>query len=563
MVSPRRGADAEGGRDPGDGRQPAARLRPRLRAARGGAHRRPAGAPAAQRARLHASSEFYAGLRARGITIWGAAVDTLENTSRFAEGKATGPDGGLPPLRLAAHRLAPVRVVHGLPHRAAARGRGRRARSLLLDYRDAAREVTRGDRSDLPRHQREQHPRLDAAAARAAPGGSASCGRSGRRSACTSSRTAGRRPSGLRGLHRLGHLRADVPGRELEGRRRRDTHVFLCDGYAATAEAMQAASLVRGARRRRIDGALLAAASSCPCERRGPAHAARPRRARLRAAARERVRRAGRRRGAGRSSYAEAIREADGLQRAARASRVLRADDFLPEKNWRRARVRPATCATTRTPARAGVDAASPTSVYRVTTRLATREASSPHHVHVPAAWSRSSRRATSSARCSSASCRAWTTRRAPVKISDSGRIRNELQTMFSQALEHDGDRIRVHFDRIDEKVMPKESQRAIRDVLEWYKPSTRCGSAGCASEPRDDRSDRGADSSMSQAHAASGRARAAGLSDERCAILRAELSARPAQVACDRRRLEAEIVCDPLVRQPHRGERHDLALAM
>jgi hypothetical protein len=57
-----------------------------------------------------------------------------------------------------------------------------------------------------------------------------------------------------------------------------------------------------------------------------------------------------------------------------------------------------------------------------------------------------------------------------PVKVSDSGRIRNELQTMMSQALEHDGDRIRVHFDRLDEKVVPREKQKAIRKVLEWYK---------------------------------------------------------------------------------------------
>jgi hypothetical protein len=60
-------------------------------------------------------------------------------------------------------------------------------------------------------------------------------------------------------------------------------------------------------------------------------------------------------------------------------------------------------------------------------------------------------------------------TRRA-VKISDSGRIRNELQTMLSQALEHDGERMCVHFDRVDEKVMPREKQLAIRRVLEWYK---------------------------------------------------------------------------------------------
>jgi hypothetical protein len=57
-----------------------------------------------------------------------------------------------------------------------------------------------------------------------------------------------------------------------------------------------------------------------------------------------------------------------------------------------------------------------------------------------------------------------------PVKISDSGRIRNELQTMISQALEHDGDHIRVHFERIDERVMPPEKQAAIRNVLHWYK---------------------------------------------------------------------------------------------
>ena len=60
--------------------------------------------------------------------------------------------------------------------------------------------------------------------------------------------------------------------------------------------------------------------------------------------------------------------------------------------------------------------------------------------------------------------------RRRAVKISDSGRIRNELQTLVSQALEFRGEHIRVHFDRIDEKVMPRESQETIHQVLAWYK---------------------------------------------------------------------------------------------
>ncbi len=35
--------------------------------------------------------EFWSDIRDAGITLWGAAVDTLENTSRFAKGSATGP----------------------------------------------------------------------------------------------------------------------------------------------------------------------------------------------------------------------------------------------------------------------------------------------------------------------------------------------------------------------------------------------------------------------------------------------------------------------------------------
>src|SRR5512146_1078613 len=39
----------------------------------------------------HTFAQFHGWLQDRGITLWGAAVDTLENTSRFAEGKPTGP----------------------------------------------------------------------------------------------------------------------------------------------------------------------------------------------------------------------------------------------------------------------------------------------------------------------------------------------------------------------------------------------------------------------------------------------------------------------------------------
>ena len=60
--------------------------------------------------------------------------------------------------------------------------------------------------------------------------------------------------------------------------------------------------------------------------------------------------------------------------------------------------------------------------------------------------------------------------RERAVKISDSGRIRNELQTLCSEALEHQGtDRIRIHFDLIATDVISSEDQKKLREVLTWY----------------------------------------------------------------------------------------------
>ena len=61
--------------------------------------------------------------------------------------------------------------------------------------------------------------------------------------------------------------------------------------------------------------------------------------------------------------------------------------------------------------------------------------------------------------------------RKRPVRISDSGRIRNELQTLCSEALEFpQQDHIRVHFDRIPPEVIPPASQVKLREILHWYK---------------------------------------------------------------------------------------------
>lgn len=58
-----------------------------------------------------------------------------------------------------------------------------------------------------------------------------------------------------------------------------------------------------------------------------------------------------------------------------------------------------------------------------------------------------------------------------PVKKSDSGRIRNELQTLCSQALEHFGDGcVRLQISQIDDLTMPPAKKEQILEILQWFK---------------------------------------------------------------------------------------------
>jgi hypothetical protein len=243
-------------------------------------------------------------------------------------------------------------------------------------------------------------------------------------------------------------------------------HVFLCDGYAATAEAMQAASLDE-VLEVESSMAMFSPSFELPCD-------AEAKLMQLDARSPDFARRVaelhgGREVEAGKvKTYAEAILEAEASNMPL-GRRVLRADDFLPEKSWKVLASIGYMCDDPYT----GIQGVTRVSegIYRVSTRLATRKASSritftfrlmepleqARHVFSPLLVRFIS---------------GVDHTRRPVKISDSGRIRNELQTMLSQALDYEGTRMRVHFDRIDEKVLPRPKQEAIRRVLEWYKES-------------------------------------------------------------------------------------------
>jgi hypothetical protein len=410
----------------------------------------------------HTFEQFYEWLQSRGITLWGAAVDTLENTSRFAEGQPTGPMAVFhlfdSPLGLS----RPYESYMGCLTVPARVAEAAESASVLLDYRTPREQVAEAIEAAYPGIRREH---IHVWTLR----GKTRVGRLGRlwqeweKLGVHLVEDGWKAPSGLPVFTDSGtYAPTFLVGSWLD--EARATHVFLCDGYAATAEAMQAASL-SDVLDVHATMAMFSPSFDLPCD-------AEARLMQLDPSAPDFARQlgtliGGREVEAGKAhTYAEAIRDA-AASNMPLGKPVLQAGDFLPEKNWHVLASVGYMCDDPYTGAPGVTQVAD--NVYRVTTRLATRKASSritfTLRLMEPL---EATRQIFSPLLVRFLSGVDHTTR--PVKISDSGRIRNELQTMLSQALEHDGERIRVHFERINEMVMPREKQAAIRKVLEWYK---------------------------------------------------------------------------------------------
>jgi hypothetical protein len=410
----------------------------------------------------HTFEQFYEWLKSRGITLWGAAVDTLENTSRFADGKTTGPMAVFhvfdSPLRLS----RPYESYMGtltVPARVAEAAENT---SVLLDYRTPRKQVAEAIEAAYPGIRREN---IHVWTLR----GKSRVHRLGRlweeweRAGVHLVEDGWKAPSGLAVFTDSGtYAPTFLVGSWKDGAGA--PHVFLCDGYAATAEAMQAASL-SDVLDVRATMSLFSPTFELPVDAEGRLMQLEPSAPDF--AARVGALLGGRDVDAGKvATYAEAITDA-AASNMPLGKPVLRADDFLPDKNWSVIASLGYIGDDPYTGAPGVTKVAD--NIYRVTTRLATRKASSRITFTLRLMESfEETRQVFSPLLVRFLSGVDHTTR--PVKVSDSGRIRNELQTMIPQALEHDGDHIRVRFDRINEMVLPRDKQAAIRRVLEWYK---------------------------------------------------------------------------------------------
>jgi len=405
---------------------------------------------------------FWDDVHEAGITIWGAAVDTLENTSRFADGAPTGPMCVLhlfdQPLGVALPYegymgclCLPAAVIE-----AAERG------SVLANYLTPRARILEAVRETYPGiAPRNIHVWTLAGPSRVKRLGA--LWEEWRGLGVHLVEDGWTFPSGLPAFTESGTYAptyAVGPYRDRDG----EPHLLLCDGYAASAEAIQAASL---------DPILDLRTSLCVFSPRFEvAHDREARLMQLDPDAEDFGRRLGdvlgREAGGGdESAYRQAIHHARAagmpLDRP-----VFTVDDLFPRKKWRVLALSATMLADPAT-GMAGVEDLG-SNTYRVTARAVTHGRIREARLTFRLGESREESRRVFSPlldRFYAGECY----RSRPVKISDSGRIRNELQTWCSEALEHFGDEgMRVHLDQVEDAVLSAEKKAFVREVLRWYK---------------------------------------------------------------------------------------------
>jgi len=406
--------------------------------------------------------QFYSEVQAAGVTIWGAAIDTLENTSRFAKGSPTGAMAVFhlfdQPLQIALPYEGYMGVL-ALPRRV---GDEAAERSILLDYRTPRSLVMDVIRTSYPGIEPGNvHVWTLGGASREAR--IASLWQAWRETGAHVVEDGWVLPNGVAAFNESGTYAptyligsyCDADGH---------THVFLGDGYAASAEAIQAASLdpMLGVS---TSLAVFTSRFEVSWDREAKIGRLNPADSGFAQDLAALV---------GRTLTPNEVDEYRHMLTHARSTgmpcdeRTATINDFFPNKQWRGLALAGMMLPDPYTGA-PGVEQVGE-GVYRVTTRASCRRGTREVTLTLRLAESFEESRQVFSPLLD----RFWRGvdyRTRPVKISDSGRIRNELQTWCSEALEYFGeDGIRLRLDTVDDAVIPADKRRFILEVLSWYK---------------------------------------------------------------------------------------------
>jgi len=399
-----------------------------------------------------------------GISIWGAAIDTLENTSRFAKGSPTGP---MTVLHLFDQPLAITKPYEGyignlfIPEEIV---QNARERSLLVDFYTPREKVLEAIRLTYPDIKNE-NIHVWTLAGKSRVNRLSGLWESWKKLGVHLVEDGWELPAGHGAFTESGTY---APTFIVKSSRdeNNETHLFITDGYAASAEAIQAASLcpILG-----LDASLVVFSSKfklgyereCGIMRLDPDD----------------------------EDFASELSDLfdkdldeetvelyrNDIMQASSAGipvhkRVVSIDDFLPEKKWEVMAI----SGYMLPDPYSGIDGINKKDegLYEVSVRLCTRHGDKLVRLTLKLLEDLEQSRLVFNPLLNRF-LRGEDYEHRAVKISDSGRIRNELQTLCSEALEHFGSNgIRIHFDRITTDVISREDQKTLWKILNWYKSS-------------------------------------------------------------------------------------------
>lgn len=404
---------------------------------------------------------FYKDIKNENLTVWGAAIDTLENTSRFAKGKETGP---LTIMHIFDQPLCMTKPYEGYIGNLILPGKVLREAqkySVLLNFFTPREKVLDVVLKTYPNIKKENiHVWTLRGKSREKRIGM--LWKKWEKLGVHLITNNWKLPSNIEAFTDAGTYKPCFMVKDWQ--ENGETHILICDGYAASAEAVQAASL-SPLLDIHVSMALFSSKFELPYERESKVMHLDSKSSNF-ATDLEDV--------FGYKLPAEKIEEYKNYIDEAREAgvpmdnKIMTIDDFFPEKLWRVMGLcgyilpDPYTGAT-------GVTEISP-NVYEVAVRLATKKGSKVTKISL---------RLEKSLEESKLIFNPLLTRfmngedyrKRPVKVSDSGRIRNELQTLCSEALEYlDNNDIKIYFNRIPVDVITEEKQKILQKVLLWYR---------------------------------------------------------------------------------------------
>jgi hypothetical protein len=406
--------------------------------------------------------DFYQEITEAGVTIWGAAIDTLENTSRFAKGAPTGP---ITVIHLFDQPLTIARPFEGymgnlfVPEEVSATAR---EEAVLLDFLTPRAKVLEMIEKTYPGIRREHvHVWTLRGASRE--------NRLGKLWAEWQDLGVDLLDDGARlpNGHEVFTESGTYAPIFASGTRKDDagnTHVLLCDGYAASAEAVQAATLapIQG-----LDATMVMYSSRFKLPYDQERHIMRLDPESDGFADKLKALFQGDLTDEDVEGYRQNIRDARDANFPI-LKRIITADDFFPKKHWKCLALSGFMLPDPYTAIDGVKQVASDTFQVSVRGTSAAGDAVVKMSLRLMEDFN-VSRLIFNPLLDRFVAGEDYQAR--PVKVSDSGRIRNELQTLCSQALEFFGENgIRVHFDRIHPDLMSGEKKARIREVLEWYK---------------------------------------------------------------------------------------------